>query len=111
MDRAHVVGKKKMKEDGTYTQPVIVRFTSFKNRTLFYKKRKEFKKKHKLGVSLDLTKNRLSLLSDARKRVEEIDGVEFVYSDVNCNLRLFTSAGDHLKFDSICNLENILANL
>ena len=111
LDRAHVVGKKKRKEDGSFTQPVIVRFTSFKNRTLFYKKRKEFKKKHKLGVSLDLTKNRLSLLNDARERINDVENVEFVYSDINCNLRIFTTSGNHIKFDSLCNLENVLANL
>ena len=43
--------------------------------------------------------------------VENVDGIGFVYSDINCNLRAFTKNGEHLKFDNIYDLEIIIANM
>ena len=35
------------------------------------------------GISLDLTYDRLALLKEARKKVENVDGINFAYSDIN----------------------------
>ena len=109
LDRMHRVGKKTSLAgvSTTETQPIIVRFTSFRDRTKFYKKRKDIKDRLKLGVSLDLTKVRYDLLKEARVIVESKGHIRFVYADVNCELRAFTSKGKHIKFDSIEDLENI----
>ena len=60
IDRAHRVSR----TDDT----VIVRFTTFRHRTMFYRKRKELK--NGVKVHLDLTKARLDLLIKASKYVK-----------------------------------------
>ena len=74
IDRAHRVSK----TDDT----VIVTFTTFRHRTMFYRKRKELK--NGVKVHLDLTKARLDLLIKARKYVKNLSNVDFVYADLNC---------------------------
>ena len=92
IDRAHRIGRIQ-KGNGKDIQPIIVRFTTFRDRTKFYKARK-------YGVSLDLTVDRLALLKDARKLVENEDGIRFAYTDINCKLRVLTKTGKHISFDS-----------
>ena len=111
IDRAHRIGKVKKYDDGSELQPIIVRFTSFRDRTRFYKARKDIKDSCKYGVSLDLTKTRLSLLNEARDYVKDVPGIKFAYSDINCNLRVFTSNGRHLLFESMCDLQLIISKL
>ena len=60
---AHRIGKSKVNDGGISSQPIIVRFTSFRDRTSFYKQRKNIR--GKFGVVLDLTFDRLSLLKEA----------------------------------------------
>ena len=110
LDRGHRIGKKDVK-DGVSRQAVIVRFTSFRDRTVMYRARKQIKEKSKIGVSLDLTKYRLGLLKQARGRVEGVEGIQFVYSDVNCGLRVFTSDKRHLLFGSMSELNEIIDHL
>ena len=49
---------------------IIVRFTTFRHRTLFYRARKNLKSGFK--VKLDLTKSRFNLLKKANDHVKEI---------------------------------------
>ena len=111
IDRAHRIGKvvESRNHPNQKVQPIIVRFTSFRDRTVFYRARKSIKDKSRLGVSVDLTTERYSLLNEARKQVENIQCVQFVYSDINCNLRAFTANGKHLLFDSIADLQCIIS--
>lgn len=112
MDRCHRVGKKKKSTNSeSFTQPIIVRFGTFRDRTSFYKKRKAIKDKNKCSISLDLTRERLDLLKSAREMVENVDDIKFVYSDINCQLRAFTSSKKHLAFDNIADLQIIITNL
>ena len=111
LDRAHRIGAKKTTGDTATitTQPIIVRFTSFRDRTKFYRKRKDIKDKMKFGVGLDLTKDRYSMLKKARERIEAVgEGIKFVYADINCELRAFTSKGKHARFESLTDLEQII---
>ena len=75
IDRAHLVSK----TDDT----VIVHFTTFCHRTMFYKKRKELK--NGVKVHLDLTEARLDLLIKASKYVKNLSNVAFVYADIIAN--------------------------
>ena len=61
---------------------IIVRFTTFRHRTLFYRARKNLKSGFK--VKLDLTKSRFNLLKKANDHVKEIPAISFCYEDVNC---------------------------
>ena len=60
MDRAHRIGKAKEDDKGNITQPIIVRFTWFRDRTVVYKTSKTINK-FKYGVSLDLTTSRRTI--------------------------------------------------
>ena len=64
---------------------IIVRFTTFRHRTLFYRARKNLKS---AKVKLDLTKSRFDLLKRANNHVKEIRAINFCYADVNCRLRV-----------------------
>ena len=111
LDRAHRIGKKNRSADGVVTQQIIVRFTSFRDRTKFYRGRKVIKEKYGVGsVGLDLTGERYSLLKEARTLTNNVEGIQFAYSDVNCNLRVFTTSGEHLIFDSISSLHDLISS-
>ena len=62
-----------------HVRPVIVRFTTFKQRTMLYWARKNL---HKDRVHLDLTKERFTLYQKSKKFVKS------VYVDVNCRLKV-----------------------
>ena len=78
IDRAHRVSKT--------NDTVIVRFTTFRHHTMFYRNRKALK--GGVTVHLDLTKSRLDLLMKANKYVKDISNVDFAYSDINCRLKV-----------------------
>ena len=113
IDRAHRVGKPKRNDKGVEIQGIIVRFTSFRDRTKFYQQRKIMKEKGAKfsSVALDLTAERYALLHKAREQIENVDGIQFAYADINCNLRVFTGEGKHLLFDSLSDLQIIIANM
>ena len=62
---------------------IIVRFSTFRHRTLFYRARENLKSGFK--VKIDLTKSRFNLLKKANDHVKE---TSFCYADVNCRLRV-----------------------
>ena len=86
IDCAHRLSK----TDDTMT----VRFTTFRRRTMFYRKRKELK--NGVKVHLDLTKARLDLLIKASKYVKNLSIVDFVYADINCQLKIHFSNNNEL---------------
>ena len=65
---------------------VIVRFTTFRHRTMFYTKRKELK--NGVKIHLDLTKARLELLIKASKYIKSLSNVDFVYANINRRLKI-----------------------
>ena len=76
-------------------------------RTIFYRARKE----RNVGVFLDLTKFRLDKLNKARDLVKNVSSVKFVYSDINCALRVLTESGKHVAFKSLDDLKKIISDL
>ena len=64
---------------------IIVRFTTFCQRILFYRVRKNLKS---AKVKLDLTKSRFDLLKEANNIVNEIRAINFWFANVNCRLRV-----------------------
>ena len=109
LDRAHRIGKTYIdSETNEEKSSVIVRFTTFRHRTMVYKQRKQIKN---VKIRLDLTKVRFSLLMKAREKIENNDKVKFVYADINCRLRLHPTTGKDCFFDTLEDLEKILVNL
>ena len=64
---------------------IIVRFTSFRHRKLFYRKGKTLKDK---SVHLNLTKPRLKLLNDTKNSVSSKKDIAFSYADINCRCKV-----------------------
>ena len=64
-------------------QQLIVRFTSWKSRTSVYRNRKKSKS---LRYKIDLTKRRVNLLAKARQSTKHMDGIDYIFADINCRL-------------------------
>ena len=87
IDRAHRIGRK-ISHNGEYTQSIIVRFTTFRHRTLLYKNRKKLVNEN-VKIRLDLTKLRNSTLNKCREFLNENPGTaKYVYADINCRLKI-----------------------
>ena len=80
---------------------MIVHFTTFRHSPMFYRKRKELK--NGVKVLLDLMKARLGLLIKARKYVNSLSNVGFLYTDINYQIIHFSNTSE-LFFDSIDDL-------
>ena len=94
LDRAHRIGPTYM---GKKVESIIVRFTAFRHRTLFYTNHKKIKSGAR--IRLDLTKDRYNLLVSARKRVNNCPKVNYVYDDINCRLKVKMADQSHKFFD------------
>ena len=107
LDRAHRIGRPYQEKDGTAMfQSIMVRFTTFRHRTLFFKNRKKLQ--GTVRIKLDLTKRRYSCLKDARNYVEKNPLVSFVYSDINCRLKIRFSNDKESFFDSLDELKSCI---
>ena len=91
IDRAHRVGKER--------KTMIVKFFSFEKRTSIYKARKNAK--NNVKVHLDLTKQRLKLLDEAKELITENCNVDFVFADINCNVVARLKSNVYKFFDNI----------
>ena len=98
VDRAHRIGSKTIDKDSNKkVQSIIVRFVTFRHRTMLYRARKLIV--HLGKIRLDLTKRRYGILKDAINIANKSEMIEFVYADVNCRLKahpkdFFTSVQD-----------------
>ena len=85
LDRAHRIGKsyfdkiKKVK-----CKSIIVRFNTFRHRTLLYRAKKDIKQKKGYKIRLDLTKQCSLMLSEANKLASNNQNANLCYADVNC---------------------------
>ena len=61
-------------------QEIIIKFTTFRHRTLLYRPKRKLKNGVKLHI--DLSNKRFKLLLDAQKYVENVGKIQFVYADV-----------------------------
>ena len=109
LDRAHRIGPIYTDNNtGKKMQSIIVRFTTFRQRTFLYANRKNIKSGAR--IRLDLTKDRYNLLVSARKRVNNCPEVNYVYADINCRLKVKLADESHKFFESMEELNGILSN-
>ena len=99
IDRAHRVGRD--------NKSIIVKFFSFKKRSNVYKKRKDAK--NSIKIHLDLTKQRLDLLDEAKSLISESSNVDFVFADINCNTVAKLKDDKFIFFDSLEKFREILS--
>ena len=82
IDRAHRIGRGyKDKTRNVPCKSIIVRFSTFRHRTLFYRNRNKLKN---AKVRLDLTKKRYKIFTDAIDFVKAYKNVDYVIIDINC---------------------------
>ena len=89
-------------------QSTIVRFTTFRHRTLLYANSKNITSGAR--IRLDLTEDRYNLLVWARKRVNNCPEVNYVYADINCRLKVKLADESHKFFESMEELNGILSH-
>ena len=65
---------------------IIIRFTTFRLRTIFYRAKNKLKRG--VRIELDLTKSRYDLLKRANDHVEEVHPIKLCYADTNCRLEV-----------------------
>ena len=89
-DRAHRIGRPTDQNGRQKERQVIVKFTTFRARTLVYRNRVKFSDRGNRteGVSfyIDQTKRRFDLRKLAVDYVKSKPEVEYVFVDINCNL-------------------------
>ena len=99
IDRAHRIGKPRIVK-GRKVHQVIVRFTTWRHRTLVYRARK---KCPNYKIKLDLTKRRIDAIQKATSFLEE-KKLGFAFADINC--RMSAKIGD--TFENFNSKEELL---
>ena len=73
------------KKTNLHCKNIIVSFTNFRHRAMFYRSRANFKN---IKFKLDLTKNRHKIFTIAIETVKSYDNVNYVMADINCRLKV-----------------------
>ena len=108
IDRAHRIGFEcKSYRNKKKCCSIIVRFMSFRHRTMFYRIRKRLKD---VRIKLDLTKRRYKILKDAIDLAKEHPDLNYVYADVNCRVKVVFKDGSSNFFNDIDDLKSIINN-
>ena len=107
LESAHRIGKAYTdKTSGVKCKSIIVRFMTFRHRTMFYHSRKNLKRNVK--VKLDLTKKRYPIFTKAMQLVKNNKAVRLVMVDINCRLKVVFNDGNSLFFSDCDSLHDIL---
>ena len=110
-DRAHRVGYTKDREGNPVKdRQMIVKFATFRARTVVYRNRNVVQGKDagKVRFYIDQTKRRFELRKMAVDHVKDKPDVEFVFADVNCNLSVRYTNGHYGLFNSMDELINLV---
>ena len=87
IDHAHRTGSRYLvASSNNYCKCIIIRFTTFHHRTMFYRAKNKLKRGVKIKV--DLTKTRHDLLKRANDHLKEATSSKFCYVDINCRLKV-----------------------
>ena len=100
IDRAHRIGKKTPGR----VRPIIVRFTTWRHRTMVYRKRKDCVN---CRITLDPTKTRMEILKEAIDLARESDHISYAFADINCSLCVKLTNGSFKFFNTIDDLNNL----
>ena len=100
IDRAHRIGKKTPGR----VRPIIVRFTTWRHRTMVYRKRKDCVN---CRITLDLTKTRMDILKEAIDLARESDHISYTFADINCSLCVKLTNGSFKFFNTIDDLNSL----
>ena len=109
IDRAHRVGRK----NGKKPPAIIVKFTTWRHRTILYRHRNKVKEKANWTITLDLTRENMKVLDEVRRVIkrDEVEEVEFVGCDVNCQPFMCTTEEKLIRFSSVDDALSIIQKL
>ena len=99
IDRAHRIGRDR--------KTIMIKFHSFRKRTLVYKERK--KASDSIKIYLDLTQERLKLLDDAKALITNESNEDFIFCPINCNTVAKLKNNNFKFFDSLDKFKEILS--
>ena len=108
IDRAHRIGSRYLDASSNNCyKSIIVCFTTFRHRTMFYRAKNKLKRG--VRIKLDLTKSKYGLLKRAKDHVKEVTSIKFCYADINCHLKVKFNAENQkdIFFSSFDNLLDI----
>ena len=88
-------------------QQVIMRFTNWRDHTQIYRERKRSKS---FKFKVDLTRQRINLLDKARRETQRVDGIKFVFADINCQLNVRFMDDSVKAFNSEADLASIMTS-
>ena len=92
IDRAHRIGKGYVEKNSKkLCKNIIVRFSTFRHRTKFY--RSTSKLKNNVKAKLDLTKSRYTIFTKAIETAKQSNVVYYVMVDINCRLKVVFKNG------------------
>ena len=106
INRAHRSGKAYTDKASGVKSKNIVRFTTFRHRTMLYHSRKNLK--HNVKVKLDLTKKRYLIFTEATQLVTKNEAIKFVMTYINCRLKVIFKDGNSPFLIDRDNLRDIL---
>ena len=109
IDRAHRVGPSKDRQGNPVERPMIVRFSTWRARTHVYTNRR--KEDGHAKFYIDLTKRRFDLKKVAQQKTQGNPKVKFAYADVNNNVCLRLADDSKKIFNSVEELDQILARV
>ena len=92
------------KKTNLHCKNIIVSFTNFRHRAMFYRSRANFKN---IKFKLDLTKNRHKIFTIAIETVKSYDNVYYVMADINCRLKVVFKDGSGNFFAKNISLKEI----
>ena len=106
IDRAHRIESEcKSYRNKKKCCSIIVRFMSFRHRTMFYRNRKRRKD---VRIKLHLAKRRYRILKDPIDLAKEHPDLDYVFADVNCRLKVIFKDGTSSFFNGIDNLKSMI---
>ena len=107
IDRAHRTGNGyKDRKTNTFCKSMIVRFTTFRHQTMFYRNRSKLKNNAK--VKLDLTRKRYTTFTRALESVEKVSIMNYVMVDINSRLKVIFKSGQSKFFIDDDNLNEAI---
>ena len=108
IDRAHRNGPDYTdKKTQKVCKSIIVRFTTFRHRTAFYRTRRSIGKRAQ--VRLDLTKRRYDILKAGNKYIKSIGHTaKFCYADINCRMKIKWGDNSEEFFESLQDLKDLV---
>ena len=108
IDRVYRIGYRYLDAaSNNYCKSIIIRFITFRHRTMFYRAKNKLKRG--VRIKLDLTKSRYGLLKRAKDHVKEVTSIKFCYADINCHpkVKFNTENQKNIFFSSFDNLLDI----